>query len=403
MTRHFTIRKMLRMTPNRLLQDFFRRLGQQLLSVDWRRMPERCDEALMISVNLLPRDAHDEMEAALSAIHELACEAGVQTILEASKLSSRSDFVSLLPQAGPYHIAMWTWLHFPSVFDQAALMQSVDTLSRWRKRKDLPRVEPRSSTEASNELACAISRFLRCEEGRGHHCTVEHYRRRGGTDFYVAYPDDFMQTIATHDESGNLQPHAIRQTFEIVFAYNREDGTLELFAKMPTRMKVKLESLFGQIILGEDIGPQRYARPYDLNRLKDRYFCLETDPEDGLMATIPWRNEGQLRGGTTYVERDGLLFAFPHSTQRKRRQGEYAMAAVAIEARPPFRVVGLTPTPIYLPERAIKFSGGWTLKVVFPMGAVLRGNEWVVSAGLNDSDVRLLRFSHDDLIAHMEF
>lgn len=119
--------------------------------------------------------------------------------------------------------------------------------------------------------------------------------------------------------------------------------------------------------------------------------------------TLPWRSEGQLRGGTTYVERDGLLFAFPHSTQRKRRQGEYAMAAVAIEARPPFRVVGLTPTPIYLPERAIKFSGGWTLKVVFPMDAVQRGDDWVVSAGLNDSDVRLLRFSHDDLIAHMEF
>ena len=44
MTRHFTIRKMLRMTPNRLLQDFFQRLGHQLLSVDWRRVPERSDE-----------------------------------------------------------------------------------------------------------------------------------------------------------------------------------------------------------------------------------------------------------------------------------------------------------------------------------------------------------------------
>ena len=37
MTRHFTIRKMLRMTPHRLLEDFFQRLGQPLLSVDWRR------------------------------------------------------------------------------------------------------------------------------------------------------------------------------------------------------------------------------------------------------------------------------------------------------------------------------------------------------------------------------
>lgn len=286
MTRHFTIRKMLRMTPNPLLEKFFHRLGNHLLGIDWYRMPKRCAETLLAAVDRLPEDVHDKMESALSAIHELACEAGVRTILEAAKLSGQPDWASRLPKEGPYHVAMWTWLDCPLVFDQAALMQSVDNLSRWRKRKDLPRVEPRSSPEATSELARAISQFLHCEEGRGENCTVEHYRRHGGTDYYVAYPDDFVQTVAMHDQSGNLRPRAIRQTFEIVFAYNREDGTLELFAKMPTHTKVKLESLFGQIILGEDIGPQRYARPYDLNRLKDRYFCLETDPEDGLNATI---------------------------------------------------------------------------------------------------------------------
>ena len=118
---------------------------------------------------------------------------------------------------------------------------------------------------------------------------------------------------------------------------------------------------------------------------------------------LPWRGEGQLRGGTTYVERDGLLFAFPHSTLKNGRHGKYAMAAVAIEARPPFRVVGLTPMPIYQPERTIEVAGGWTMKVIFPMGVVQRGPDWIVSAGFNDVDVRLLRFSHDDLLAHMDF
>ena len=106
-------------------------------------------------------------------------------------------------------------------------------------------------------------------------------------------------------------------------------------------------------------------------------------------------------GGTPYLERDGLLFAFLHSTRREHRRLDYAMAAVAIEAKPPFRVVGLTPTPIYTPEQWV--NGDWTLKIIFPMGAIRRGPDWVVSAGFNDSDVRLLRFSHDDLLAHMEF
>ena len=106
-------------------------------------------------------------------------------------------------------------------------------------------------------------------------------------------------------------------------------------------------------------------------------------------------------GGTPYLERDGLLFTFLHSTRREHRRLDYAMAAIAVEARPPFRVVGLTSTPIYTPEQWV--NGAWPLKIVFPMGAIRRGLDWVVSAGFNDSDVRLLQLSHDELIAHMAF
>jgi len=115
---------------------------------------------------------------------------------------------------------------------------------------------------------------------------VEHYRRANGTHYFVAYPDDFVQTVTMHDRPGRLRPRSIRQTFEIVFAYNRSDGTLETYAKMPAPLKARLETLFGQIILEVDLGPQCRCRPYDLNRLKDRYFCLQTDPADGLTAAI---------------------------------------------------------------------------------------------------------------------
>jgi hypothetical protein len=156
MTRHFSVRKMLRMTPNRLLEEFFRRLGHQPLCIDWRKMPERCDQALMIAFDLLPQDATHEIESALSAIHELACTAGVQNILDAARVTNRANLLKLVPESGPYQIAMWTWLHFPSVFEQALLMQSVDTLSRWRKRNDVPKVEPRrSDRRRSSELACS--------------------------------------------------------------------------------------------------------------------------------------------------------------------------------------------------------------------------------------------------------
>jgi hypothetical protein len=78
----------------------------------------------------------------------------------------------------------------------------------------------------------------------------------------------------------------LRPTFEIVFAYKEDEGTLELFAKVAPGIKPRLESLFGQVILGADIDARNPGRPYDLNRLKDRYFCLETDPEDRVEASI---------------------------------------------------------------------------------------------------------------------
>lgn len=285
-TRYFSVQKMLRMTPNVMLREFFDHLGYQLTCIEWRRMPHRCEQALKIVIDLLPKEAQDDIAGKLAVIFELACPSGVQALIEAAKRTGRYNFVELLPQAEPYHQAMWAWLHFPGLFEHATLMHQVEHLVRGKTRDDMPRVEPRRGDEALKELATGISQFLRCEEGRGQHCTVEHFRRDNGTEYYVCYPDDFVQTIAVHDNAGTLQPQSIQPTFEIVFAYNQEEDTLNLFAKMPTPLKVKLECLFGQIILCQDIGPRRYCRPYDLNRLRDRYFCLETDAEDGLTACI---------------------------------------------------------------------------------------------------------------------
>ena len=53
--------------------------------------------------------------------------------------------------------------------------------------------------------------------------------------------------------------------------------------------------------------------------------------------------------------------------------------------------------------RSPRRNDAWTLKVIFPNGAVRRGVDWVASASFNGSDVRRLRFSRADLVARMEF
>ena len=287
MSRHFSIRTVLRSTPNVLLREFFDRLQHRLLCLDWQRLAEHQIEPIVTAMNWLPPPARDQVEAALAAVFDLACHTGVQAMLEAARLQGSADVVRQFPEnASPYEAAMWCWLRWPEVFEQARFLHQVDTLTRWRKRQGLPRVEPRTAAEATHELATALSQFLRREELRGQQCTVEHCHRDDGTDYFVAYPDDFVRTVFMHDEQGQLVARPIRQTFEIVFAYHGGEGMLELFAKIPSSMKPKLEGLFGQIILGADIGPQCHGLPYDLNRLKDRYFCLETDPADGVLASV---------------------------------------------------------------------------------------------------------------------
>jgi hypothetical protein len=220
MCRYFTIPKILRMTPKHLLQQFFERLGHRLLSLDWRKLKERSVESILFSIGLLPSHAQEQIELVLASVFELACDSGWQAILEVARLEGQTRALLDLPDdTSPYERSMWTWLFQPELFEQAHLIHQVEGLTRWRKRTGLPQITPRVTPAAVHELATALSQCLKHEEGRGHECTVEYFRRRDAADVFVAYPDDFVQRVTMHDGDGQLVPRALRQTFEIVFAY----------------------------------------------------------------------------------------------------------------------------------------------------------------------------------------
>lgn len=287
MFRHFSVPKVLRMTPNRTLKEFLSRLGFELVSLDWRKLGQRQIEPVLTAISWLPQQAQDQIESALAQVFELACETGWRSVVEVARQEGESDAVlALAKQTCPYERSMRIWLDYPKLFEQGALLHQVENLTRWRKRTGLPRVVPRITPDSIRELSRALSQCLLREEGRGQNCTIEYFRRRDAADAFVAYPDDFVQTLVVHDDKGCLIPRSIRQTFEIVFAHQAEEGTLELFAQVSPALKPKLEMLFAQVILGSDLDLKANSRPYDLNRLKDRYFCLETDPSDHVTASI---------------------------------------------------------------------------------------------------------------------
>lgn len=287
MSRHFSIPTVLRMVPNKLLKRFFEHFPFPLYSLDLDRMQQRQAVAASQVIRLWPDDARMFLEDLLRNIFDLACDSGLLVIREAAQFEGKQNFVNRLMQSGNlYAKSMLTWLEEPDLFEHALLLHQIENQTRWRKRDDVPATEPRIDDFSLECLARELSHLLVQEQGRGHHCTVEHYRRENGIDYFCCYLDDFLKTVTFHDEMGELTTRSIRQTFEIIFAYNREEGELELAAKLPTKLREQFEEAFSWSILDEEVGKRTPRQIYNLNRMKDARFELLTDPADEIHVEL---------------------------------------------------------------------------------------------------------------------
>jgi hypothetical protein len=286
MSRHFSVPTVLRMVRNRLLSEVFQRLGLGDANIPWERLKERDIEFHCRYVAMLTRSDQDRVETAFRVIFDLACRSGIDAIFEAAATCGEQSFSQAMPhELGTYDKAAWTWLHFPEVFDRAAWIHHIDCLSWWRKRRDLPQRAPDTSHESLRRLGSGISQIL-LERGLGHQCTVEHYRRANGLDYFFAYPDDFAENIAMHDPEGVLTPQLIRKTFAIVLAFNAEEGTLELCGKVSQKFKLAVERLFASFLLDHELTTWDPGLAYNLEPLRDSSFPLVIDPEDCLRVHI---------------------------------------------------------------------------------------------------------------------
>ncbi len=285
MSRQFSIPTVLRMVSNALLEKFFERLGHGDFDPCWPKLKEREIDPILDYVGELPLDQLNEIESALRSIFDLACTSGFDALLEAGPHCDEPDLGSLAPDdLNVYGRATWAWLNHRKVFDKAQIIHQFEHMAWWRKRNDLPKNEPDTSLEAKANLETDISTLLK-SQGRGKDCTVEMFTR-GSVDCFFAYADDFVQNVFVHDEDGKLAAKAFRQTLLVVFAYDREEGSLETFAKLPKKLKEQLEVIFARAILHWELGPHEPDAVYKLNQLKDSSFELKTEPADGLRVKI---------------------------------------------------------------------------------------------------------------------
>lgn len=97
---------------------------------------------------------------------------------------------------------------------------------------------------------------------------------------------------------------------------------------------------------------------------------------------------------------DEYISFFHSSVYWKGRQKRYIMGAYAFEAKPPFKVTRITPTPLLAgSDQDTRINGG--PPCIFVNGSVFDGKEWLLSFGVNDEACGWIRIPHRKLEKRM--
>ena len=286
MSRQYSPRAFFRHAPNELLARYFR--DQELLGdLDFGQLQEGNPAPLFEAWLELPATRRETMEADFRSIFEMACEKGVEAIIDEATFHLREacqTFTSWLASLNNhYEQAFATFLDHPRFWNGATRFYHADTLtSYWRKRKNLPQVPAHCDESSLTQLAQLIRDYFHRTDGKGQNCVVEPLRRND-LDYFFAYPEDYAQrSIEWVDNEFKPRPH--NPAFEVIFVYSQQAGTLDLHHGGNRKAIEALQRFFAEAILKqlELVPDQNDERVYDLNPLRDRHFAFSYQPGAGI-------------------------------------------------------------------------------------------------------------------------
>ena len=307
MAHQFNPKRVLRQLSTPLLRNFF---GRKAPDLDLKG-----DKGSGLTVNdifdawqRLPPAKRKDIEMVFHEIAEMASdENGVKVLQEEGLAQGENLGARLESMDSRYDKALWTYMNRPRIWDAAIRFAKADSLSvrrSWVKRSEVPKADPKTDEEGLNKLAVTVSAFYREQEARGHHCKVEHFARGAAHDYYFVYLSDYADTHINFAEGGDLCRTTERRAFGVVFAYDRENATLEMFAKGGKKVVEPLQKIFCEVILGQKLKNNDPGRkPFCLDMLLDRNFAFPTDPEDNVesvsIRTLRLSIIGRTRGRIT--------------------------------------------------------------------------------------------------------
>jgi hypothetical protein len=293
------IRQFFRRSPREWLRRYFEWRGV-LAGFDWTSLRPRDLEPLMTAWLALDSTQRDEMMADFANIAMLATPAGKMQIIDEAPFHGVEEIViaKLAELEDIYACVYWLFLEQTECWNGAVFYAAADGKPKryWRKRINMPGLGRLASHDDGRALAAAITGILRRREARGDLCVVHQYRR-GGREYYFAYPLDHRQTAIEYD-AGEMTKRPYNPAFEIIFIHDDAQRTLSIWHDGKKERVQDLQLAFAQAVLGQhiprDSPVDEYA--YDLDCILDPDFAFR--PTAGLgISTVEVRKLGLRIGG----------------------------------------------------------------------------------------------------------
>lgn len=282
--RHYSTKMFFRNVSKDLLEKFFRS-HEYLPDFDFNALNGNDKEALFHAWLNLPDEIKNQIDTIFQDIFDLSCEKGIKAIngtIESETNGVHSIRHKLAEIPNNYDRAFTVYLeHRLSYWDKILLFFHTDSLSNWRKRKQLPCTPVAKDQQSLKSFATAIGEYFYTIEAKGKNCIVETLRR-GELDYYFAYPEDYSR-LSNEWIDGEFTARPRKPALEIVFVYNQSEGFLDLNYRGATMSIPELQKLFVKHILNVDYDSViNISGVYDLNPLLQDDFKFTYSTNSGI-------------------------------------------------------------------------------------------------------------------------
>ncbi len=278
--------KFLRLTSNDLLKELF--LNQNChWDAQWDKLPPSRMDFIYSEFNKLPSKERCNLELVMQDVYSIAdSDDGINQLIKTAKFCEVELSEEFFKYQSRCDKALWFRLRYHELWTHVKRCVYTDALSQkyWVRYIDLPQKSPKTDKESLSRFGKAISLFYIDSEGRGHAFEVEHFKRAEGLDYFFIYLSDHPKTYEIWDMETGFQRRSECRLFELVFALNSNQGTLDIHAHGSGSAKSALKEIFMNEILDDIfIVSHIYKSAYDIDQLKYSSFNFYTDPDDEIL------------------------------------------------------------------------------------------------------------------------